>query len=248
MEGTSMRAIVTGHSRGLGAAIAVTLLKRGIRVLGLARHGNADLADRFPALFQEEELDLSDLAALDAWLSSGRLKRFLADEGSALLINNAGLLQPVGLLGKQSTSRVLQAVSLNVAAPLALANAFSSGGGPERARRIVHISSGAARKPYAGWSVYCASKAALDHHARAVALEAPAWLKISSIAPGVIDTDMQGEIRATSEAAFPQRARFEALKRDGQLNSAEQCALQLVNHVLSDTFGHAAVSDLRALD
>ncbi|MCK9261927.1 MAG: SDR family oxidoreductase [Azoarcus sp.] len=243
-----MRAIVTGHSRGLGAAIAVTLLKRGIRVLGLARHGNADLADRFPALFQEEVLDLSDLVALDAWLSGGRLKHFLADKGSALLINNAGLLQPVGLLGNQSTSRVLQAVSLNVAAPLALANAFAAGGSPERTRRIVHISSGAARKPYAGWSVYCASKAALDHHARAVALEAPAWLKVSSIAPGVIDTDMQGEIRATSEAAFPQRARFEALKRDGQLNSAEQCALQLVNHVLSDAFGHAAVSDLRELD
>ncbi|MCK9261231.1 MAG: NAD-dependent epimerase/dehydratase family protein, partial [Azoarcus sp.] len=77
-----MRAIVTGHSRGLGAAIAENLLKRGIRVLGLARHGNADLADRFPALFQEEVLDLSDLVALDAWLSGGRLKHFLADKGS----------------------------------------------------------------------------------------------------------------------------------------------------------------------
>lgn len=55
-----MKAIVTGHTRGLGAAIAEQLLRRGIAVLGLARATNADLAARYPELFCERSLDLAD--------------------------------------------------------------------------------------------------------------------------------------------------------------------------------------------
>ena len=59
-----MKAIVTGHTRGLGAAIAEQLLRRGIAVLGLARATNADLAARYPELFCERSLDLADSDAL----------------------------------------------------------------------------------------------------------------------------------------------------------------------------------------
>ena len=242
-----MRAIVTGHSRGLGAAIAENLLERGIAVLGIARHGNAALATRFPDLLQEATLDLADLSALENWLEHGHLSRFVGGEALALLINNAGLLQPIGLVGTQPAAGIAQSVSANVAAPLMLANTFAADASAQHVRRIVHISSGAARKPYAGWSVYCASKAALDHHARAVAEEAQPGLQICSLAPGVIDTDMQGEIRAADEADFPQRERFAALKSSGALESPERCAAAMVSHLLSDTFGRDPVADLREL-
>ncbi|WP_207209526.1 SDR family NAD(P)-dependent oxidoreductase [Frigidibacter mobilis] len=61
-------AIVTGHSRGLGAAIAAELLGRGARVLGLARQGNPALAAAYPEALTEVALDLADPAALAEWL------------------------------------------------------------------------------------------------------------------------------------------------------------------------------------
>lgn len=242
-----MRAVVTGHSRGLGAAITENLLERGVTVLGIARHGNADLATRFPELLKQTALDLSKLDALDDWLSGGELAGFLSAESLAVLINNAGLLKPIGPLGTQPASGIAQTVSANVAAPLMLANAFAAGASADHQRRVVHISSGAARTPYSGWSVYCATKAALDHHARAVAEEARPGLRICSLAPGVVDTDMQGEIRATDAANFPQRDRFADLKRSGALARPEHCAAALVSHLLSDAFGCKPIADLREL-
>ena len=242
-----MKAIVTGSSRGLGAAIAENMLARGIAVLGIAREPNTALAARFGVQFTAESIDLSDAGALADWLADGALSDFLAGDTHALLINNAGTVQPIGPLGGHGVAAVAQAVSLNVAAPLMLADAFVAATQAAGDRRILHVSSGAARKAYAGWAVYCATKAALDHHARAVAEDATPGLRIASVAPGVINTDMQGELRSTREADFPARGRFEALKREGALLAPGECAGRLVDYLLSDAFGSDAVTDLRTL-
>lgn len=241
-----MKAILTGHTRGLGAAIAETLLTRNIPVLGLARGRNRDLEDRFPLVLEQVEIDLADPAAFTHWLDGDRLHRFLSGCDTVLLINNAGMLQPIGPLDQQDASAIARACGLNVATPLMLSHAVAACAGP-RERRIVHISSGAARNAYAGWSVYCATKAALDHHARAVALDQSSGLRICSLAPGVVDTDMQAEIRATDHARFPQRERFEALKRDGHLTDPHDCAHHLVDYLLGEHFGQEPVVDLRNL-
>ena len=143
-----MKAVLTGHSRGLGAAIAATLLSRNIPVLALSRTTHVDLAGRFPRLLEQVEMDLADSAALAGWLGSGAMPRFLADCRTALLINNAGTVQPVGPAGSQDVSAIARAVSLNVAAPLMLANAFVAATHAAIERRILHVSSGAARSPY----------------------------------------------------------------------------------------------------
>jgi len=239
-----MKAIVTGTSRGLGAAIATTLLERGIPVLGLARQHNPALTQPGAACTQTA-LDLSNPDALARWLAGGEMARFLADEDAVLLINNAGTVAPVGPLGTQGSAAVAQAVSLNVAAPLMLADAFVTAAPAANDRRILHVSSGAARNAYAGWNVYCATKAALDHHARAVVEDGVPNLRICSLAPGVIDTDMQVQVRSSDEARFPARERFEALKRDGALVPPAVCAARLVGYLLSEAFGNSAVADLR---
>ncbi len=118
---------------------------------------------------------------------------------------------------------------------------------PGKQRRILHISSGAGRSAYPGWSVYCATKAALDHHARAVALDAQEGVRICSLAPGVIDTGMQAEIRATPEKCFPIRQRFVDMKLSGQLTAPEDCAELVLNFLLSDAFGAQPVEDIRDL-
>ncbi|MFK3740684.1 SDR family oxidoreductase [Massilia sp. TN1-12] len=241
-----MKAIVTGHTKGLGAALAANLLARGVPVLGLARSGAPALHEAYPDLFEEIELDLADGAALAAWLAGGALQHYLDGTGAVLLLNNAGVVGPVGPLDAQDPQAVLRSVALNVAAPMALSAAVvraSSGA----QRRILHISSGAARNAYPGWSVYCATKAALDQHARAVALDGERGVRICSLAPGVIDTGMQAEIRDTPEDRFPMRQRFVDLKETGTLVDPEQCAEQLVDYMLGAGFGAEVIADLRTL-
>lgn len=240
-----MKAIVTGHTRGLGAAIAHELLSRDIGVLGIARNRNADIKKQFPSLFQQVELDLGDAAALARWLEHGNLKNFIGRSETVLLINNAGIVQPVGPIQAQDVAIVAQAINLNVAAPMMLSSALAAAGHAARDVRILHISSGAGRNAYPGWSIYCATKAALDHHARSVALDRSPRLRICSLAPGVIDTDMQAAIRSTPPEHFPLRERFEQLKRENQLVHPRDCARQVVAYLLDEGFGQHPVDDLR---
>ncbi|RSZ60140.1 SDR family oxidoreductase [Massilia atriviolacea] len=246
-------AVVSGHSHGLGEALAAGLMERGIPVLGLARGTAPSLAQRFGVLLREHQLDLSDSAALSAWLATPALRDFLGAGAQVLLLNNAGTVEPVGALHHQDPLSVARAVALNVAAPLMLAAAVVAAA-PQAERRIVHVSSGAARNAYTGWSVYGATKAALDHHARSVALDYPlpppgrdgaAGVRICSLAPGVIDTAMQAQIRATPESRFPQRARFVDLQRSGALASPQQCAAGVIDYVLGQHFGREPVDDVR---
>jgi benzil reductase ((S)-benzoin forming) len=244
---SSIRAIVTGHTRGLGEALADALLARGIAVLGLARKRHPTLASRNGGAFEQAELDLSSVERITGWLGGNHLQRFIGEAQRVLLFNNAGTVQPIGPFDAQEPTAVAQSVILNVAAPLMLSSAFATASAGAADRRIVHISSGAGRNPYAGWSVYCASKAALDHHARSVALDSNGALRICSIAPGILDTDMQGELRETSLDRFPLRERFVEYKRTGKLVTPRDAALKMIDYVLSEAFGTTPITDLREL-
>jgi NAD(P)-dependent dehydrogenase (short-subunit alcohol dehydrogenase family) len=236
-------AIVTGHSRGIGEAIAEHLLTRGTRVLGISRNANDRLAARFAEL-QEVTLDIADFSALQRWLGTPAMKRFLDGAEVPLLVNNAGVLQPIGPMETQNLDLVARAVAVNVGAVFVLSAAFTQATAAKE-RRILQVSSGAGRKAYAGWSIYCATKAALDHHARCVALDGTPGLLISSVAPGVVDTHMQAEIRASTDDRFPDRPRFVAMHKDKALPSPEQTGGKLVDYLLSDLFGAEPVFDLR---
>lgn len=246
-----IKAILTGHTRGLGASIAEQLLARGVHVLGLSRKTHPTLAMATHGHFEQVTLDLGDTAELARWLASDSLSRFASGASQIVLINNAGSVQPIGPLEAQSYDAIANAVSLNVTAPLMLSAALmavtSTPGFAGVDRRIMHISSGAARNATAGWSVYCATKAALDHHARAVALDQGLPLRIASVAPGVVDTDMQGEIRSSAVEHFPALDRFEALKREGKLVTPAETSQKLLDYLFSDAFGKAVTADVREL-
>jgi len=244
----TIKAILTGHTRGLGAALADLMLSRGIAVLGISR-GVSHTRSNKPAspLLQEIKLDLADPVAFAEWLGTETLARFVDSADTVLLINNAGMLQPVGTIEGQDVNAIGRSVSLNVAAPLMLSAAVAAASPEAADRRIVHISSGAARNAYPGWSIYCATKAALDHHARAVALDRNRALKICSVAPGVIDTDLQTEIRGADLDQFPLREKFDELKRSGQLSTPADAARKVLDYALSETFGDASVVDVREL-
>lgn len=223
------KAIVTGHTRGLGAALAAQLEADGWDVLGVARSGG-------------ERVDLGDPAALTAWIDGGTLRAHLADADEILLIDNAGVLGPADVAGAQDPVAVALAVNVNVTAPILLTNAVLRDRPAGVPTRVAHISSGAGRRPLAGWSVYCATKAAVDHHAVTVAAEDHDGVRIVAIRPGVVDTDMQGDIRASE--GFPLRADFVAMKERGQLTSAADAARAVLAIVHADDFGGAPLASV----
>ena len=228
--------IVTGSSRGLGAALAQQLAQPGNTVVGIARRAN-------PALRAEQwTLDLADpLPAaehLQAWL------RAHTGWQSATLVNNAALLSEPGPLAASDLAGLSAALRVGLEAPVLLSRVFlaETAGVPQR--RILNISSGLGRRAMAGSASYCAVKAGLDHLSRALALEAPD-VGIVSLAPGVIDTDMQIQLRGADPARFPEQARFQRLKDGGQLQTAETTAAAILRHLNRPDFGTDVIADIR---
>lgn len=260
MTTAALYVVLTGHSRGLGAAVTRAFLAQGATVLGLARQPLPGLSTVEAARLTDVPLDLADAPAVQAWLASGALSAWLSGAARAVLVNNAGTVMPMGAAGGLQAGKagpgsaggggsvsLIQAIALNVTAPLMLTDAFVAATAQCTDRRVVHVSSGAGRSPYPGWSTYCASKAALDMHARSTQLDAVPRLRVASLAPGVIDTDMQADIRAVNPSAFPMQARFVALKQDGQLTDVADAGARLVAYVMSDAFGNDPTPDLRQL-
>lgn len=228
--------IVTGSSRGLGAALAAQLAQPGHTVIGIARRTHPGLQAEQWALDLADPLPAAE--RLGAWLDEHR------GWHSATLINNAALLSQPGPLAATGLTELSAALRVGLEAPALLCRAFLAGTAGVPTRRILNISSGLGRRPMAGSVGYCAVKAGLDHLSRALALEEPG-VAIESLAPGVIDTDMQVQLRGADPARFTEQARFQGLKDAGQLQTADATATAIVRHLLRPDFGKTVVSDIR---
>lgn len=244
--------ILTGASRGLGRAMAGRLLSPERQLLTISRRPDASLqalAGERGAPLEQWALDLAhDIGAaarLETWLHRQDATRFRA----ATLINNAGLLGRVGPVQQANADSIAAALRVGLEAPALLASAFlRATDGWRITRKVLNISSGAGRRAIAGWSVYCAAKAGLDQLSRVMAEDEarrPNGAKVVSLAPGVIDTDMQGEIRSADAAGFPDQARFRELKAGGQLASAADAAARVLAYLARPDFGANPVADVR---
>jgi benzil reductase ((S)-benzoin forming) len=150
-------------------------------------------------------------------------------------VNNAGLLGPIGPLVDADPGAVARAVDVNVTGVLNGTSVFAA---HVRARPgpgvLMNVSSGAGSRPYEGWAVYCACKAAVDQLTRVVALEeAGHGLSAYSLAPGLVDTDMQVAIRAADEISFPEVDRFRRAADEHRFNSPAWVA----EYILATAFG-----------
>ena len=226
--------IVTGTSRGIGAAVARALAERGWGVVGLARgEAPGELAHQI----HHQRLDLSDLTGVQAWFEGPFLERFPLGRAARVgLVNNAGALAPVGPATGLSAAELGASLAVNVAAPVWLAGFVLGHAAPHAAVRVVNLSSGAASRAYPGWSAYCAGKAALHMAGEVLAGEAQAYpelegrdLAVVSYAPHVVETRMQETLRATSEALFPMRQHFVDLAQRGELVSPEGPAAEIAD-------------------
>ena len=232
-------AIVTGVSRGLGAALAGELLGRGFTVVGIGRADN-------PALdggrYRFVEFDLSEPAGVDTALEPvfGELEQ--QRPGTVCLLNNAATAGPLGTLGRPAADEISSALAVNVAAAVALANLFCRVfTDPGTTRRIVNVSSGAAQHAIPGNSVYCIAKAGIEMLTRALAAEqqGPRFQAIS-VRPGVIDTDMQTFARSQPPELFPSVELFKGFHRDGQLVAPELVASKIVADLVLGEVEHGS--------
>ena len=197
MELTGKIALVTGAGRGIGAATALALGRKGVAVAVAARRKSD--ADEVAAAIRSEggrampvACDVSERAAVNATVAA-----ITAEWGGInILISNAGAIQPIARLSDASAEEWLRTVEVNLVGAFYCLRAVLPYMVARGAGVVVHLSSGAAHKPLEGWSAYCASKAGLAMLTRSLHEEyGQQGIRSIGFAPGVVDTGMQAAIR-----------------------------------------------------
>jgi benzil reductase ((S)-benzoin forming) len=231
---------ISGASSGIGLALARAVPWKEARVIDISRRGAAGL--------EHVEADLSDPAG---WRAANacferEIPGFAGER--VVFVHSAGTIEPMGFAGEVDPAGYEAQVLLNSASPQVLGHGFLRAASRSEARcDLLMIGSGAARNVYEGWSAYCAGKAAVDHWVRTVGAEQErrgGRCRVFSIAPGVVATAMQEQIRETSEHHFPDVERFAELYRDGELRDPAVVAEELWG-LLDRGLDNGAVLDLR---
>jgi benzil reductase ((S)-benzoin forming) len=243
MEGSDAY-YITGTSRGLGKSLAAELLTDNVnRVFGIGR--SCTLTH---PRYHHFHLDLSTVESV-------RDFRFQLPRGirRAVLINNAGVIAPVAPVGRIDNQILAESFTVNLISPALLMNNFIRHTQRSKARRtIINISSGAARHTVDSWAVYCAAKAGLDMFSEVLRSEQPIHhpkspVRIFSIAPGVVDTEMQAQIRAVSKKDFAGKERFVKMKADGTLAPADETARSILRILARPEKYTGVILDVRNL-
>ncbi len=223
--------LVTGASRGLGAATARMGAQLGANVALVARS-----EDDLRAVAEEIRAGGGQALVVPGDVSQAEDCRRAVDAAVAhfgaldAVVNNAGILEPIAPLAEGDPQAWEQNLHVNVLGPLMITQAAL----PhlrKRDGRVLNVSSGAAVHIIPGWSAYCVAKAAVNQLTRAMAEEEPAVTAIA-FRPGVVDTAMQAAIRATGSEGMPEEeyGRFVRYYEEGELLPPEVpgCALAVL--------------------
>lgn len=246
--------IITGASRGLGLNLAQQLLAPSHRLLCLSRTTSTELAATAKAV--DADLTQWSVDLVDPLPITLRLSHWLAEQDPqaitcATLINNAGVIPTITPLRDADPAELARAIRVGLEAPLLLTNAFlASTRHWTSSRKVLNISSGLGRRPMASQSAYCAAKAGLDNFTGCLALDealVPNGAKVCSLAPGVVDTGMQLQLRSAAPECFPDQAGFAELKQSNQLTSAHDAAARVLDYLNRPDFGSRPVADVRLL-
>ncbi|PRY85312.1 SDR family NAD(P)-dependent oxidoreductase [Mongoliibacter ruber] len=235
--------IITGSSKGIGKALVSQLLEnKQNSVIGLARSKQTIDKENFQGL----EIDLSNVANIEANMDSIFPE---GDFSKIVLINNAGWIGPISHIGNLRNQDVQSLFDLNVVAPMLLMNAFvKKYADVEAEKTVINISSGAAKKAIDGWAGYSSSKAALNMMTEAAQVEADldgSKIKYFALAPGVVDTDMQTDIRGASEKDFSKLDKFQKLKSNNELSSPQEAAEKILYLIDNRDQFEGVIQDVR---
>ena len=232
--------VLTGGNRGIGAAVRQVLLREGYGIVHVCRHA--------PALTEREVVVEADLGVpllpciLDA--ISSQCLQLSQSQPSAVIhgfIHCAGVLGFLGL----TTEGAENAFSVNTLSLMQLVPLLLPYLKPTSARApfVLHVSSGAAVNPYIGWEVYCASKAAALMYFRCLGSRyQKEQLRVFSIAPGTIYTDMMKEVLGQDPEKFPDHQKFVELRDTGKLRPPEEVAEKILSILHHESIEHSEIA------
>jgi benzil reductase ((S)-benzoin forming) len=221
--------VITGGSRGIGRALVEHYKAAGWSVVEFSRSGSGE---------HHVAIDLTDVKASVCTAARKFEALALKQWDRVVLVNNAGLLAPVAPVRLLDEAAICRNLDVNLGAAIGLIAAFARCFSTSDAKKVVvNISSGAALKGYFGWSLYCASKAGMENFIRSLAAEQSAELNplvCINLAPGMVDTAMQAELRSTAPENFPDVERFIRTKEAGELRAPEAVARAIAGIVDAD--------------
>ena len=236
-----MIAYITGTSSGIGKSLAEKLLADGHKIIGLSRQCKLKHKN-----YKHIYIDLSDIK---------QTSNFTFDKNTTndvILINNAGSLGMIKPIGSLTNKSIISLNNLNIISPELLSNKFIKQFGLLKQNyQIINISSGAGKRPIDAWATYCASKAAIDLFSATIANELKERKKtnwhVFSIAPGVVDTQMQVSIRQAKPKDFLAHQKFVNLKNNNELISPKIVANQICNLIYSPNKAKTVIFNIKDL-
>ena len=234
---TGQTYVVTGASKGIGRSISLNLAKAGATVALLARESEelkqttAEAQSHSPGSFSVA-CDLGEHEAVERAGNTILAKTAQLDG----LVHNAGDIHPIQPLFVANLSQWSRSMMVNLVGVQHLTQALHPAMKGAHRVRVTTISSGAALRPIASWSAYCTAKAGLDMWTRCLAEEgATNNISAVSVAPGIVDTDMQTSIRSASPEDFPLLDNFVAYHENGQLTQPDAVASALFDLITAHT-------------
>lgn len=245
-------AIITGVSKGLGESIATFLLESNVNVYGISRNENK----RLPEIAKENNVhykhfpcDLGNLHKTEQTIEE-MLQQLSEQEVSQLyVINNAAVVQPIKKATDTTGSELAYHYQVNVITPMMILNKFLQYSNGKKLSFIgVNVTSGAANQPIYGWSAYGSSKASLNMYTKAVALEQEQLQtesKIIAFSPGVMDTNMQAEIRESDHQEFIDVDTFKDYKQRNLLSDTVAVAGVLVDILTDEDMRNGKIYDVK---
>jgi benzil reductase ((S)-benzoin forming) len=231
---------ITGTSKGLGKAITEQLLKdENNFVFGYSRNNVITHKNYYHKL-----IDLNNLEAL-------KKIQFpvLNNPEKVVLLNNAGIVGDINHVGAMNNDQIIACYNINLIAPAIFTNNFVSAyKNIPNNKLIVNISSGAGKSAIDGWSTYCSAKAGIDMFSKVLAEEInidKTTIKVLSLAPGIIDTGMQTQIRNAKQTGFSNIDRFIEYKQNGDLASAEETAKKVIRFLFEAELQEQTICSVR---
>lgn len=219
--------IITGGSRGLGSALADFFISQGDHVVDISRTGHS----KAKSYSYDLASDVSGEEIIKKIFSDFPIKNYKKIN----LVNNAGMVGPVKPLDQLSEKEVLKNIMVNLHAPFVLTSAFLKLSKDFSGDKIItNISTGVAKNPKESWATYCATKSGLESLSESIAKEFinDTKIKVINFEPGIIDTEMQNEIRHVSKTDFAEVDKFVSFKKNGDLLPPEKVAKALAELIL----------------